>query len=73
MKYKPYFDADGNFIHPCCICGKQAGLGFGVSLRNDKLGQWYCAQCNPHRPASLIGKPENDGDPAESETREAAE
>jgi hypothetical protein len=46
-EYEPHFDADGNFIHPCCICGKQARFGFGVSMRNDKLGQWYCAQCKP--------------------------
>jgi hypothetical protein len=44
---QPYFDAAGRFVHPCCRCGKPAMLGFGVSLRNSKLGTWYCGDCKP--------------------------
>lgn len=44
-EHHPHFDADDNFIHPCCVCGAQACLGFDVNLRNDKLGKWYCAPC----------------------------
>jgi hypothetical protein len=44
----PHFDAEGRFIHRCCRCGKAAMLGFGVNLRIDELGTWYCGQpCNP--------------------------
>jgi hypothetical protein len=43
----PHFDADGRFIHRCCVCGEQAFFGYGVSLRQDKLGVWYCGE---HRP-----------------------
>ena len=46
-EHKPHFDVDGRFIHPCCICGKQAQFGYGVSLRNNKLGTWYCDGCKP--------------------------
>jgi hypothetical protein len=42
---KPYFDADGRFIHKCCRCGRDASFGFGVSLREGKLGTWFCAEC----------------------------
>lgn len=44
---QPYFDMDDNFIHPCCVCGEPATFGLGVSLRNGKMGNWYCAM---HRP-----------------------
>ena len=33
----PHFDEHGRFIHPCCICGEEAGLGFGVSLLKGQL------------------------------------
>jgi hypothetical protein len=46
---RPHFDEHGRFIHPCCICGADAGLGFGVSLLNDRLGTWYCGKCVSHR------------------------
>jgi hypothetical protein len=50
MTREPHFDADGNFIHPCCICGGGAGFGFGVSLRRGELGTWYCGKCVSQRP-----------------------
>ena len=35
-------------IHPCSVCGMpNAGFGYGVSLKKDRLGTWYCAD---HRP-----------------------
>jgi hypothetical protein len=34
------------FVH-YCHCGKWGAFGYGVSLRQGKLGQWYCAE---HRP-----------------------
>ena len=46
---EPHFDADGNFIHRCRACGKEASFGYGVSLRNNKLGTWFCAE---HRPVT---------------------
>ena len=47
-RFEPHFDADGNFIHPCCVCGAEAGLGFGVSLLKGRLGTWFCER---HKPA----------------------
>ena len=45
--FEPHFDANGNFIHPCCICGAHAGLGFGVSLLKGQLGTWFCQTHKP--------------------------
>ena len=45
--FEPHFDADGNFIHPCCICGADAGLGIGVSLLKGQLGTWFCQTHKP--------------------------
>ena len=42
------FNAKGMFIH-ICHCGVWGAFGFGVSVRNDKLGTWYCAEHNPER------------------------
>jgi len=36
-------------LHPCRVCGAEASFGSGVSLRQDRLGTWHCAQ---HRPAT---------------------
>jgi hypothetical protein len=47
--FAPYIDADGNFIHPCCVCGADAYRGFGVSLLHNKLGTWYCGKCLAQR------------------------
>lgn len=44
---KPHYDTDGRFIHKCCRCGRDASFGFSVSLREGKLGTWYCAECKP--------------------------
>jgi hypothetical protein len=46
-RFEPHFDGDGNFIHPCCVCGQHATRGFGVSLRNGRLGTWYCGEHVP--------------------------
>lgn len=33
------------FWHPCSVCGKvDAPFGYGVSLKHNKLGTWYCAE-----------------------------
>jgi hypothetical protein len=40
------YDADDHFIH-YCHCGAWGSFGVGVSLRNGKLGTWYCRE---HRP-----------------------
>jgi hypothetical protein len=39
------YDPDGNLLH-FCHCGKDAGFGHGVSLRNGKLGTWFCKDHN---------------------------
>ena len=36
-----HFDDEGRFIHRC-HCGAHAAFGYGVNLRADKLGTWYC-------------------------------
>ena len=33
-EHRPHFDADGNFIHPRCMCGDHAIFGYSVSLLN---------------------------------------
>lgn len=41
------------FWHPCKVCGLiDAPYGVNVSLRNDRYGDWYCAEHLPeeHRP-----------------------
>ena len=48
--FEPYFDEAGRFIHPCRICGREAGRGYGVALREGKLGEWFCAECDPTPP-----------------------
>jgi hypothetical protein len=35
------YNREGHFIH-YCHCGKEAGYGFEVNLRSDKLGVWFC-------------------------------
>ena len=37
------------FEHPCEVCGDFAYWGYGVSLRQEKLGTWYCDQHRPDR------------------------
>ena len=54
----PHFDEHGRFIHPCCICGEEAGLGFGVSLLKGQLGTWYCGKCVSQRPGHDHGRVE---------------
>jgi hypothetical protein len=38
---------DGLFLHFCAECGAWGAYGYGVNLRADQLGRWYCAA---HRP-----------------------
>ena len=40
------YNADGHLIH-LCHCGQPGPFGYGVNLRADKLGTWYCRE---HRP-----------------------
>jgi len=47
----PLFDtppAAEPFVHPCQVCGEHAYFGFNVSLRQGRIGQWFCAL---HRPS----------------------
>jgi hypothetical protein len=50
-----HFDDEGRFIHRCCKCGAHAAFGYGVNLRADKLGTWYCGH---HRPTPKTISPE---------------
>jgi hypothetical protein len=47
-------DKDGHFVH-YCHCGKWGDFGYGVSLRRNKLGVWFCRD---HKP-----KPEDEPKP----------
>ena len=42
---------DGLFLHFCVECGAWGAFGYGVNLRADQLGRWYCAA---HRPKSPL-------------------
>jgi hypothetical protein len=53
-RFEPHFDADGNFIHPCCICGADAGLGVGVSLLKGQLGTWHCQMHKPPPSETMV-------------------
>jgi len=37
------------FIHLCENCDKFGSFGYGVDLRRNKVGKWYCKE---HRPIS---------------------
>jgi hypothetical protein len=41
----------GLFLHFCVECGAWGAFGYGVNLRADQLGRWYCAA---HRPRSPV-------------------
>ena len=41
------FERVGPFIHPCVVCGNWGAYGYGVHLREGRVGTWYCAE---HRP-----------------------
>ena len=30
-------------LHFCCVCGAWGSYGFGVNLRNGRMGRWFCA------------------------------
>ena len=40
------YDSEGHFVH-YCKCGRDAGNGYGVSLRAGNLGVWFCSEHNP--------------------------
>lgn len=45
---RPHYDEAGRLIKECLICGApDAPFGYGVFLRRDKLGTWFCKE---HRP-----------------------
>jgi len=52
-RMRSYTRADGSkggpiFWHPCSICGNiDAAYGFGVDMRRDKFGTWYCKEHVP--------------------------
>ena len=34
--------------HPCYVCGKPySPFGYGVDLKREQLGRWYCAEHKP--------------------------
>src|ERR1700722_4084325 len=41
---------DDLFLHFCLECGAWAAFGYGVNLRADQLGRWYCAAHRPQGP-----------------------
>ena len=41
----------GLFLHFCVECGAWGSFGYGVNLRADQLGRWYCAA---HRPQGAV-------------------
>jgi hypothetical protein len=44
-------DSQGRLLTSCAVCGASyAPFGHGVGLRNNMLGQWYCATHNPGGP-----------------------
>ena len=40
------FDEGGCFMH-YCHCGAWGAFGHGVSLKNGKLGRWFCREHKP--------------------------
>lgn len=40
------YDAEGRFVH-YCQCGKWGSFGLHASVRNGRLGIWYCAEHKP--------------------------
>jgi hypothetical protein len=44
---------DGLFLHFCAECGAWGAFGYGVNLRADQLGRWYCAAHRPQGAADV--------------------
>ncbi len=44
-------DLGGTLLHFCVECGRFAAFGYGVRLRADRLGRWYCGE---HRPRGSL-------------------
>jgi len=40
-------ELNGVFLHFCLECGRFGAFGYGVRLRDRRLGRWYCGE---HRP-----------------------
>jgi hypothetical protein len=37
-------ESQGNtLLHFCCVCGAWGSYGFGVNLRDGRMGRWFCA------------------------------
>jgi len=43
-------ELDHTFLHFCVECGAYGAFGYGVNLRNGRLGRWYCRAHRPHQP-----------------------
>jgi hypothetical protein len=50
-----YYDEQGRLIKQCW-CGKEGAFGYGVSLRQGKLGTYYCSEHWPDRPLPVNGR-----------------
>jgi hypothetical protein len=35
-------------LHFCCVCGAWGSYGFGVDLRDERMGRWFCAAHRAH-------------------------
>jgi hypothetical protein len=47
---------DGLFLHFCAECGAWGAFGYGVNLRADQLGRWYCGAHRPQGAAHAESK-----------------
>jgi hypothetical protein len=47
---------DGLFLHFCAECGAWGAFGYGVNLRADQLGRWYCGAHRPQGTAHAESK-----------------
>ena len=42
-------ESQGNtLLHFCCVCGAWGSYGFGVNLRDGRMGRWFCAAHRAH-------------------------
>jgi hypothetical protein len=52
------YDEDGHFVR-YCHCGKWGAFSVGYFPRQDKLGTWYCATCNPNQMSNSRRSPDS--------------
>lgn len=43
LKPLPPLVVDGHLVFRCAVCTGPASFGFGVAIRAEKLGTWFCA------------------------------